>query len=78
MIPNHVRGRVFSTEFAMLTLMNASAATLGGWGMDHPKIGMQTILYSMTSLTIFFGMIWLFWIWISKRKAASQILSSQT
>jgi len=78
MIPNHVRGRIFSTEFAMLTLMNASAATLGGWGMDQPKIGMQTILYIMTFMTIFFGATWLFWIWISKRKAASQMFSSQT
>ncbi len=68
MIPDNVRGRVFSTEFAMLTLMNASAATIGGWGIDQPKFGMQSVLFGMISLTIFFGTAWLLWIWISERK----------
>ncbi|MBG7609301.1 MAG: MFS transporter [Anaerolineae bacterium] len=62
MIPNHVRGRVFSTEFAMLTLMNATAATIGGWGIDQPNLGMQKMLYSMAGLVIFFGILWFLWI----------------
>jgi len=73
MIPDRVRGRVFSTEFAILTLMNAAAATLGGWGMDDPGITMQTILYSMTGLALFFGTVWLFGVWNSKGKKSEPV-----
>ena len=49
--PNHLRGRVFSTEFAMFTLMSADGASLAGGGLDS-SLGISGTLWWMTGLTL--------------------------
>jgi MFS family permease len=62
LLPNQVRGRVFSTEFAIQTLMAALAAYLGGWGLDNPEIGITGMLWVMCAMTLLFGILWIFWL----------------
>jgi len=62
LLPNRVRGRVFSTEFAIQTLMAALAAYLGGWGLDHPAVGITGMLWVMSGVTLFFGLLWSLWL----------------
>jgi MFS family permease len=61
-LPDHMRGRVFSTEFAFLTLMNATGATLGGWGVDHPGVEIGVLLRGMAGLTLALGLLWTLWL----------------
>jgi MFS family permease len=62
LLPNQVRGRVFSTEFAIQTLMAALAAYLGGWGLDNPAIGITGMLWVMCAMTLLFGILWILWL----------------
>ena len=68
LLPNRVRGRVFSTEFAIQTLMAALSAYLGGWGLDNPKIGLTGILWAMCLLSLDFGVLWVVWISYSRNR----------
>ena len=61
LLPNRVRGRVFSTEFAIQTLMASLAAYLGGWGLDNPTVGISGMLWVMSAFTLFFGILWVLW-----------------
>ena len=61
LLPNRVRGRVFSTEFAIQTLMASLAAYVGGWGLDNPAVGISGMLWVMSALTLFFGIMWVLW-----------------
>jgi predicted MFS family arabinose efflux permease len=69
LLPDEVRGRVFSTEFAMLTLMNASGAALGGWALDSTSLGISSILWGMSALTFFFGLLWSLWVFKMRRES---------
>ncbi len=62
LLPNHVRGRVFSTEFAIQTLMASLAAYLGGWGLDSPAIGISGMMWVMSAMTLVFGLLWVTWL----------------
>jgi MFS family permease len=62
LVSNRVRGRVFSTEFAIQTLMAALSAYIGGWGLDNPNIGLSGILLAMCLLSLVFGVLWVLWI----------------
>jgi MFS family permease len=62
LVPNRVRGRVFSTEFAFFTLMNAVGTAVGGWALDAPAIGISSILWWMAFLTLIPGALWTLWI----------------
>lgn len=61
-VPGRVRGRIFATEFAMMTLMNAAGATIAGWGLDVPSVGIPGLLWGMVALTIIFGLVWAGWL----------------
>jgi hypothetical protein len=67
LVPNQVRGRVFSTEFALFTLMNAVGAAATGWALDSATIGIPDILWGLTCLTLIPGALWLLWIVGGKR-----------
>lgn len=71
-VPNRVLGRVFSTEFAMMTLASAAAAYYGGWGMDHPSLGVTWLMWSMVAMTVGFGVLWTLWITVEKRNKQTQ------
>jgi predicted MFS family arabinose efflux permease len=62
LVPNRVRGRVFSTEFAFFTLMNAVGTAVGGWALDAPTIGISSILWWTAVLTLIPAALWTLWI----------------
>ena len=61
LLPNRVRGRIFATEFAILTLMNATGAAAVGSALDT-DFTLTTILLWMAALTILPGILWLLWL----------------
>ncbi len=67
-VPNQVRGRVFSTEFAVMTLASAAAAYLGGWGIDQPAISIPDLIWLMAAASLGVGLLWLAYFGISSRK----------
>lgn len=60
-LPENIRGRVFSTEFALFTLANAISAALGGWALDNARMGVGTLLWVISVLTLLPGLLWLAW-----------------
>ena len=58
LVPNRVRGRVFSTEYALLTLANAIGAGLGGWALDSLNVTIPQMLWAMLALTLLLGVFW--------------------
>lgn len=57
-VPNQVRGRVFSTEFALFTLANAIGAAAGGWAIDNLSIGISGIIWRLAFLALVPGLLW--------------------
>lgn len=57
-VPDRFRGRVFSTEYALLTLMNATGAATAGWVLDRTPIGLSLSLYILAGLTLAAGLLW--------------------
>ena len=62
LLPDRVRGRVFSTEFAMVTLGNATGAAVGGWVVDNPAFAISHVLWLMGALTLVPGALWALWL----------------
>ena len=60
LVPNQVRGRVFSTEFAMFTLTSAIGAAAAGAILDS-ALGISGIIGWMAALTLVPGILWWFW-----------------
>ncbi|MDH5505608.1 MAG: MFS transporter [Anaerolineae bacterium] len=61
LLPDRVRGRVFSTEFALLTLMSAFATFLGGWVLDNTTLGAPGLLHWMAAATLVPAALWGLW-----------------
>ena len=57
-LPNEVRGRVFGTEYAIFTLMNAIGAPIGGWVIDSVPNAIPKLLLGMTALLLLLGLFW--------------------
>ena len=57
-LPNEVRGRVFGTEFALLTLAGAIGSGLGGWFLDAFNMSVQNLILLMGTLMLIFGINW--------------------
>lgn len=62
-VADHVRGRVFSTEFALFSLTSAVAAGAAGWALEQPAIGYQAIVWILPGLTLVPALLWGAWIW---------------
>ena len=60
LVPNQVRGRVFSTEFAMFTLTSAIGAAVAGAVLDS-ALGIPGTIGWMAALTLVPGILWWFW-----------------
>jgi MFS family permease len=60
-VPDKVRGRVFSSEFAMFTLTNAISSAAGGWFLDNTNLGISGIIWWMASLMVVPGVLWFIW-----------------
>ncbi len=65
--PDRVRGRVFATEFALMTLASAVSAAGGGWLLDHGGFGIGGVVWVMTGLTVLSGALWGVWLIFGKR-----------
>lgn len=61
-VPGEVRGRVFSTEFAIFTLASATGTALGGWALDAPAFGLARTLWTMAVLALVPGVLWVWWL----------------
>jgi MFS family permease len=71
-VPHDVRGRVFATEYALLTLAMAASAALGGLALDRVGSRPEELLRTMALLTLIPTALWSFW--LLRRSAKSQEL----
>jgi MFS family permease len=62
LVPDRVRGRVFSTEFALFTLSNAISSAVGGWALDNSSLGISGMLWGMAILILVPGALWVLWL----------------
>jgi MFS family permease len=60
-VPNRVRGRVFSTEFAMFTLTSAAGAGVAG-GLVDSGFGLSPMLWAMAGLILIPAALWGAWL----------------
>lgn len=67
LVPDRVRGRVFSTEFALFTLANAIGAAFGGWLMDNTALGVAEMMEWMAALAIVPGILWVLWMMFGEK-----------
>lgn len=61
LVPEHIRGRVFSTEYALLTLAMATSAGLAGWSLDQTMLGISGLLTWMSGAVLVPGALWALW-----------------
>jgi hypothetical protein len=61
-LPDSVRGRVFSTEFALVSLASAVAAYIGGWLFDSAGLEVGAVLWIMALVSALAGAVWLAWL----------------
>lgn len=61
-VSDDVRGRVFSTEFAIFTLASALGAGIGGWLIDNTAITLSAMIWMMTVIILIPGVLWAVWV----------------
>jgi MFS family permease len=61
LVPNRVRGRIFATEFALFSLMNAIGAAVGGWALDNTNLGLSGMMRLTAVLSLAAGALWVLW-----------------
>lgn len=61
-VAEHVRGRVFSTEFALFSLASAVAAGGAGWALEQPAIGYEGVIWVLPALTLVPALLWSLWL----------------
>jgi len=59
-VPGEVRGRVFSSEYALVALMSAVGAGLGGQYLEVFTIA--NAVHWMAAVTMLPGILWLWWL----------------
>ena len=67
LVPNHIRGRIFATEFAMFTLLSAGGAAAVG-GASDTSLGISGVVLWMAGLNLIPGILWALWLLVRKRK----------
>ena len=65
-VPNEVRGRVFSTEFALFSLFASLSSGMTGWVVDS-SLGVSGGLLLFSALMVIPLTLWLLWIFYGKR-----------
>jgi MFS family permease len=63
LVPSHIQGRVFATEFALFTLAGAVSAAMAGWSIDHPAVGLGGTLWWMACLCLVPALLWTLSVW---------------
>jgi NRE family putative nickel resistance protein-like MFS transporter len=61
--PSQVRGRVFASDFAAVTLTNAIGSGAAGWLLDRTPLSLPGMLAAMALFTAVLGALW--WAWIT-------------
>ena len=61
LVPDRVQGRVFSTEFALMTLASTIATASGGWLLDNTTLGILGVVLVSVVLTVAAGVFWALW-----------------
>jgi MFS family permease len=74
--PNRVRGRVFSTEFAMFTLMSAIASGAAG-GLLDAGFGVGTLLAWQAVLPLLPALLWGLWVFFGQPQTHADDQSPQ-
>jgi MFS family permease len=62
LVPNRVRGRVFSSEFALFTLMTATSSGGVGWLLDGTNLGLSGVLRLLALLSLIPMALWVLWL----------------
>lgn len=70
-VSDDVRGRVFSTEFAIFTLSSALGAGVGGWLIDNTSITLSAMIWMMTVIILIPGVLWATWIAMQKENPSA-------
>jgi MFS family permease len=65
LVPNRVLGRVFSTEFAVFTLMSATGASVVGFFVDQ-TLGLSGTVWTMGCLSLIPALLWGLRLWFRK------------
>lgn len=73
LVPDEVRGRVFSTEFAFFTLGSAIGSAAGGWLLDTTAIDLPSLTLAMAFLTLLPAVPWFLWIRSRERAEAAPL-----
>ncbi|MCB9157195.1 MAG: MFS transporter [Caldilineaceae bacterium] len=71
LVPGHVRGRVFATEFAFFNLASAAAAAVIGGALDS-SLGLSTIIWWMAAFSIVPTVLWTAWLVGGQRDVPEQ------
>lgn len=61
-VPEKVRGRVFSTEYALLTLAMATSAAMGGLALDSGLLSLSQLLGFLAAVVLAPGLLWALWV----------------
>ncbi|MBF0277368.1 MAG: MFS transporter [SAR324 cluster bacterium] len=59
-VPGQVRGRVFSTEFALFTLMGAAGSAIAGVILD--PLGITNMIWLLAGISSLPALLWLLWL----------------
>jgi MFS family permease len=71
LVPDDVRGRVFSTEFAFFTLGSALSSAAGGWLLDSALFDLQSLTLLMALVSIIPAIPWFLWVRSRRRAKAA-------
>ncbi|KAA3642199.1 MAG: MFS transporter [Chloroflexi bacterium] len=66
LLPERVRGRVLSTEFAILTLLTAFGYAGAGVLLDRTGLGIGGVLWVASALVLIPGTLWALWVGFRK------------
>ncbi len=67
LVPGHIRGRIFATEFAIFTLASAVGASLTGALLDS-SVGISGLIWAMAGLSLTPAALWA--LWLNRGKSA--------
>jgi MFS family permease len=71
MVSPSVRGRVFSSEFAMFTLASAAGSATVGAALDS-RLGISGVIWVMTALTLLPAAAWTCWLLLRRQPSSER------
>jgi predicted MFS family arabinose efflux permease len=58
-VPDAYRGRVFATDFALLTILMAASTLIAGWAVDQPALGPRAVTSLLGGILFIPALLWL-------------------